>query len=625
MRGLTDQNNDDGLYRVLIVDDNPGDADLTLERLSEAHSTAIASSIASTLGEAIEMLRTLLFDIVILDLNLPDSRGFETFQTLQEKSASAVPVVIVSGMVNRELREQGLREGAHEVISKDELRHRWFAMSVMYVIERNRARVRGRQMEKLLNTTPDAVVVLSMQGKVQYINASASRIFGWNPTESLNRSFPFQVERNKTSEVKIPQNNKNDLFGEMRVVEFVWQGEPSLLIDIRDITEQKNMEMQLLLSDRMVSIGTLAAGVAHEINNPLASLIGNLSMVSEKLPQLEPAGPLISQIREEIQDAQEAAERVQTIVRDLKVFSRPEDETVGPVDAFSVMDSTLRMARNEIRHRATIVKHYKDVPTVQANKSRLSQVLLNLLVNAAQALPADRYSENKIHIAIGKDERGHAVIQITDNGMGMPPHVQRRIFTPFFTTKPEGKGTGLGLAISHRIIASLNGTISFQSQEGKGTTFTIVLPPSNEALPMHQKRGNTPVSSLLLPTTTAHILVVDDEDIIIRLFQRALGRNHNVLGLTDANTALQRLLEGDTFDIIFCDLMMPTMTGMTFYEEVSKLGKGQEKDIVFMTGGAFTEEARTFLAHVSNSLLGKPFDITELRSLVEDTVTSSKR
>jgi signal transduction histidine kinase/CheY-like chemotaxis protein len=382
----------------------------------------------------------------------------------------------------------------------------------------------------------------------------------------------------------------------------------------RDVSDKKQTEMQLMLADRMASVGTLAAGVAHEINNPLASVIANLDMALVDMRDVPEGGGLPRDLVEELRDARAAADRVREIVRDLKIFSRAEDDKRGPVDVEQVLESTLRMAWNEIRHRAKLVKNYHKVPFVDANESRLGQVFLNLLVNAVQAIPEGRYDENQISVSTGTDGAGRVVVSIADTGSGIPLHVRSRLFTPFFTTKPVGVGTGLGLAISHRIVASFGGTITFETEVGKGTEFHVTLPSIDSVeLPVVGRattRGAAP--------RRGRVLVVDDEDMLTQAICRYLSSNHDVAGVSNGRDALDRLAAGERYDIILCDLMMPQVTGMELYAEVKRMDPEQASKIVFLTGGAFTANAREFLDQTPNRRLEKPFDLKTLRRLVND-------
>ena len=240
--------------------------------------------------------------------------------------------------------------------------------------------------------------------------------------------------------------------------------------------EKRRTREQLLVIERMASVGTLAAGVAHEINNPLAAVMANIELALRTLGSLPPEVPEVAELTAELRDAHEAAYLVRQIVRDVKLFSRPGDDQAGPVDLRLVLDGAARMAWNEIRYRARLVKDYGDVPPVWATEARLGQVFLNLLINAAHALPVGRADSNRIAIVTRTDAQGRAVVEIVDTGSGILPENLPRLFTPFFSTKPIGSGSGLGLAICRRIVRELGGEIEVRSQAGQGTTVTVTIP-----------------------------------------------------------------------------------------------------------------------------------------------------
>ncbi len=251
---------------------------------------------------------------------------------------------------------------------------------------------------------------------------------------------------------------------------------------VRDVTERKALEARLIRADRMASLGTLAAGVAHEINNPLTYVLLHLGYLARELPKLgaalrgnDDAERRLDDLGRRIAETLDGVERVELIVRDLKLFSRPEAERREPVDVRRVIDSAANMAASEIRHRARLRKEYMHVRPILATEARLGQLFLNLLVNAAQAIPEGEADKNEISISVHeKGER--VVVEVRDTGCGIPPEVQARIFDPFFTTKPVGVGTGLGLSICHGIVESLGGEIRVESRPGAGSKFTVLLP-----------------------------------------------------------------------------------------------------------------------------------------------------
>jgi PAS domain S-box-containing protein len=380
----------------------------------------------------------------------------------------------------------------------------------------------------------------------------------------------------------------------------------------RDVTQRREIEQQLTIADRMASVGTMAAGVAHEINNPLASVIGNLDLVTRKLAAL--GGGEVEQVRDELRDAAQAAERVREIVRDLTMFSAAEDERRTPVDVRRVLETTLRMAGAEIRARAVIVRELADVPRVEANEARLGQVFLHLLLNAAQAIPEGNPERHSIKVTTGV-EGGRVVITVSDTGVGIAPEARARIFTPFFTTKPIGVGTGLGLSICHRIVTALGGEIDFRSELGKGSDFRVALPVSSTApAEPPRRRQSSP------PPRRGRVLVIDDEPLITRTIRRILGTDHDVTIAENGEVGLAALGAGVTFDVILCDLMMPVMSGMDLHAELARTAPATAQRMVFMTGGAFTARARSFLDAVDNLRLDKPFDASSLRALVNGLI-----
>ena len=384
----------------------------------------------------------------------------------------------------------------------------------------------------------------------------------------------------------------------------------------RDVSDKKQTELHLMVADRMASVGTLAAGVAHEINNPLASVIANLDMALQDVTLLAQSTTLPPDLADELHDARAAADRVREIVRDLKIFSRAEEERQGAVDVEHVLESTLRMAWNELRHRARLVKNYAKVPLVEANESRLGQVFLNLIINAVHAIPMGNYEGNQITISTALDARGLVVVSIGDTGSGIPLAVRPRLFTPFFTTKPVGVGTGLGLAISHRIITQLGGELTFESEVGKGTEFRVTLPLAINPAPRRSSQRHT----LQPPVRRGKVLVIDDEEALATAIKRYLSNDHDVTAVYSASAALDLFESGARYDVILCDLMMPQITGMELHELVDRLDKEQAAKMVFVTGGAFTASARDFLATTTNRRLEKPFDLKELKKLVNDLI-----
>jgi methyl-accepting chemotaxis protein len=242
---------------------------------------------------------------------------------------------------------------------------------------------------------------------------------------------------------------------------------------------------QLVLADRRITVGRLAAGVAHEINNPLAWLTGNLQFIAEELATLREAiaarddaaaAGILEELDLAVRETQEGGRRVAVIVRGLKTFARDDDDRRAPLSLDAALEAAIGMAMHEIKHRARLVRAFEDAPRVVGNEVRLSQVFLNLLMNAAQALPDDGCDAHEIRVSLAVEPGGDAVVEVKDTGSGIAPENLPRIFEPFFTTKPVGVGSGLGLSISRNIVQSHGGDITVASAPGLGTTFRVVLP-----------------------------------------------------------------------------------------------------------------------------------------------------
>ncbi|AGC41556.1 sensory box histidine kinase/response regulator [Myxococcus stipitatus DSM 14675] len=492
----------------------------------------------------------------------------------------------------------------------------------------------------LLEGVPDAAAI-ERDGHIVYANAALVGTLGFERAEQLvGRQLSEFVKDMRgadssragalTGERRLVRRDGRTRVAEVVSLPLRFDGQPAVVSIARDVTEQRQLQARLTLADRLASVGTLAAGIAHEINNPLAFVLSNLSFLSDEfrrhLPPGEGAAALQARLRGEpdlgewddvLHEACEGAERVRQIVRQLKTFSRPDEERVSPLDVHTVLESVAMMAANEIRHRAQLRREYGDIPPVMANEGKLSQVFLNLVVNAAQAIPEGSAHRHEIRLATRRDGRSRVVVEVQDTGVGIPREVIDRIFDPFFTTKPVGVGTGLGLSICHSIIHGLGGEITVDSELGKGTTFRVALPtmePDARAAP-----PVLDVTTLPLSPPRGRVLVVDDEPAVGRVLQRIL-RGHEVEVACSGRQALELLEKGLEPDAVLCDVMMPDLTGRDVYESVRRAHAGLEGRFVFVSGGAFTTGAREFLASIPNPLLEKPFDESRVRHVVEELV-----
>jgi signal transduction histidine kinase len=409
--------------------------------------------------------------------------------------------------------------------------------------------------------------------------------------------------------------------------------------------ERREQAARLEETDRLALLGTVAAGVGHEINNPLSFAIGNLEFIDEAMPAMrtELVGLLDTSItleqRESIErvlsrfdevrgllaDSRTGVGRVRMLVRNLRSLSaRPVDRR-EKLDLTKVVEASVSMASGQLKYRATLVRNYGDSVQVWGDEGRLCQVFLNLLVNAAQSMRTDRFESNRISVRT-LVEGDWSIVEIRDTGRGMSQTLQSRIYEPFFTTKGAEGGTGLGLSISKEIVAAHGGHIEVQSESERGSVFRVYLPlPKHETAPLVAATAPPPASAVMpvARTVRPRVWVLDDEPIVGQIMSRALQASCDVWVARAPRELLARLDAGDTFDVCCCDLMMPQMTGMEVRARIAARWPQLLPRMIFVTGGPSTEEGRDFIARPDVLVLDKPFDIENLRSTVRSVSSAA--
>jgi two-component system NtrC family sensor kinase len=381
-----------------------------------------------------------------------------------------------------------------------------------------------------------------------------------------------------------------------------------LLFD--DQTERRRLQDQLIQSEKMSAIGQLIAGIAHDLNNPLASVLGFADFLTE-VPHVPPS------IREPLTVIREEAERASSIVRNLLGFARKQEHQRRPTALKPLLDGTFVLLRNQLMaHRVeALIEVEPDLPLPDIDPNQIQQVFVNLINNAAQAV-ASTGRPGTIVVRARRWMDGVA-IDIIDDGPGMSEALAAQVFEPFFTTKAEGEGTGLGLSISQGIVKEHGGRIMLSTEEGKGSTFTVQLPvgarsplPSNDA-------------AARVPTKRLRVLVVDDEPHILHYMRATLEAwGHIPVVAGDGEEALS-LACSEPFDLIISDLRMPRFGGREFYEELSRRNTDMAARLVFSTGDTVRGDTLAFLETLDRPYLHKPFSLAELRTLLADVVRES--
>ncbi len=511
----------------------------------------------------------------------------------------------------------------------------------------------------LMNASKEGIAIINQHHQVVEANRAFGERLGYEPDEVLNlHTWDWDASMNEadvraafsdltttsgTFETRHRCKDGSLIDTEVSAHGALVGGEALVFTISRDLTEKKHMQASLAQSDRLATMGMLAAGVAHEVNNPLAYVLSSLESLSTDMPRLgtclerchrelehhlgaeaasellggvsEPGLPLdFKDIAQRFEDALSGARRIRSIARSLSTFARVERDELVAVDIHDTIDSAANMAYNEIKFRARLFKDYGSLEKTLASEGCLSQVFLNLLINAAHAIDEGNVAANEIRIRTWQDGR-EACIEVSDTGQGIPKENLDRVFEPFFSTKIAGVGSGLGLPISRNIVESYAGRIEVQSEYGQGSSFVVRLPTG---LP-EPARAPTVTAGPPLRPVRGRIMIVDDEPAIRRTLARLL-RPYDVVAVSSGDAAIRLLTEDQRFDLIVCDVIMPAVSGPELHRWLRTHHPALARRVVFITGGAFASNAAAYLASSDNICLQKPFDAAVLTRTIAELI-----
>ncbi|MBI5496750.1 MAG: response regulator [Deltaproteobacteria bacterium] len=490
------------MTRVLVVEDDPQVGDFIEKSLQRQGYDVPAR--AATGDQALALAREHLPDLVLMDIGLKGPvDGIAAAEQVRDQLG--MPVVFLTAYTDEVYIRRARATDAYGYLIKpfhpQELRTVIEFALYKHAITR-RLVERERFVSTALRSIADAVIALDMDGRVTLMNAVAEALAGVAEADALGRPVR-EVYRALDPDTRAPAPVPGParladlpepalrLLVSASGVEIPVEESVSPMVDdagrawgavlvFRDVTERRALERRLGISERLASLGTLAAGFAHEINNPLAYVVTNLDYLQKALDGVEAAvgaGTAFAEIHAALHEAQEGAARVGRIVADVKGLSRPQGENRVWLDVHQVLEAAVKITRHLWPSRATIVRELEPVAPVQANEARLGQLFVQLLLNAAQAIPGPGEAP-RIRVATRPAADGRILVEVEDNGPGIAPEVLGRVFDPFFTTRPVGSGPGLGLSICHRIVTDLGGTISLDSAPGRGTRVRVELPAS---------------------------------------------------------------------------------------------------------------------------------------------------
>jgi two-component system, cell cycle sensor histidine kinase and response regulator CckA len=631
------------VVRVLLIEDNPVEARLLVEYVRMANATDVVLEHAPTLAEALRRLSTEPFQAVLLDLALPDGPGgLGTFARVMA-AAPGLPVILLTTADDEMVAARAVQAGAQDYLAKTEIHPMLLVRAIRYAVERRAAAAALQESEEkyrvVVETASDGVVTVDETNVIQFANRAAERMFGYAEGELLGRpvtelmppdqrdghrnglaryvatgeqrrdwsQFPAMGRRTDGSEVPLELS-----FGESRL-----GGQRVFTAVIRDITERRRAEDALRESEerlrqaqKMEAVGRLAGGIAHDFNNLLTVIRGHTQLM------LLDIDPEAADLREGLQDVELAVDRAANLTRQLLAFSRQQVQQPQVLDLNAVVEDVARMLQRLIGEQVELqVVLDPDARPVWADRGQMEQVLLNLAVNARDAMPNGGRLRLCTRNATGEGGE-HAVIEVSDTGVGMDAAVRERMFEPFFTTKPQGKGTGLGLAMVYGIVKQSDGFIEVESEPGNGTTVRVAL-PHTERVAAGRERS---VATAEPTPGRGTVLLAEDEPAVRQLARRVLARaGYTVLEAEDGVAALETARSDPRVDLLLTDLIMPRMGGRELARQLRADRPGLR--VLYMSG--YADSDRELELSSTEAFLEKPFNPMALAAKVDELLRAN--
>jgi signal transduction histidine kinase len=515
-------------------------------------------------------------DVVVTEVRMPEMSGLQLLTTLRVRGVAA-PVIMLSSLARTSDILSAINHGAFDYV------------------------VRDQAIEPLR---------LALQRAMQHVHLVRENVRLLTELDRVNAEMEARV-RDRTANL---ERDNARLLAERGQLEAA-------------MARVSETQEQLVQVEKMASIGMLTAGIAHEINNPLAFLLPNFELIevwlgaakdgrtTDRVPSLEELAKLVAECRAGL-------DRISRLVRQLRVFSHPGRPNLGPVDVDAIARSVVGLVEREIAGRAEVTVYCGPDCVARGNEDQLRQVLLNLILNSAQSFSPEGEG-GRIEVVVDQKD-GEITIRVIDNGCGIAPENLRRVFDPFFTTKPVGFGTGLGLSISRDLVKKMDGNITLESQLGRGTVVSVTLrkwregPPTQE----HLDALRTPTPELISPNVGRRlsIIIIEDETALIAPLRRMLATYHDILTFSDPRDGMRCLIEREPPDVIICDINMPVIGGVELYQEVTKVRPFLARRFLFLTGG-ISDEAAPLLAD-ERRVLEKPVHRESLISAIEAIAAS---
>ncbi len=629
--------------RILILEDVPTDAQLMEEELRR-RNVAFTSKVVATRRAFVAALRDFAPDVILSDYMLPQFNGMKALSLAKELSPDE-PFIIVTGSINEQTAVECIKAGAADYVTKDHLGR--LVPAVQGALEKKREREERERAEralerseerfrKLFEESNDAIFIHTLDGRILDVNSRACQMIGYSAEQlrtmriqSLHAEDAQQASSTALEETdesrsarfecgfKRADGTRIDVEVSARLVD---KEEGLVQAIVRDITERKTLEEQLWQSQKLEAIGRLAGGVAHDLNNLLVVMGGYAQMV---LDALDPDSPL----RKDTEHVIAASKRAADLTRQLLAFARRQPLAPIVLNINDLVENTSNMLQRIIgEHIALEFFPAPDLGNVRADVGQIEQVLMNLAVNARDAMRnGGRLTIKTANATLDEDyarayvsvQPGpHVMLSVSDTGCGMDQEVQRKIFEPFFTTKAVGKGTGLGLATVYGVVKQHGGSIWVYSEPGKGTTFKVYLPRVDaeaEAL-----RAATPALHSAGGTET--ILLVEDEESVRQLAERVLRqRGYDVLAAAGAGEAEDLFAQrADDIGLVLTDVVMPGRSGLVLYRRLAAYRPSLK--VLYVSGYSETAFVPEEVFRSGSGFLQKPFTADELARKVREVL-----
>ncbi|MCB0176989.1 MAG: response regulator [Anaerolineae bacterium] len=638
--------------KVLLIEDNPGDAYLIKYLLKESLTADFQVKNAGHLGKGLDILDHEDFDVILLDLQLPDSHGIETLEKVQQHVLH-IPIVLLTGLDDEAFALEAVREGAQDYLVKGKIESDLLVRTLKYAIERKQSEqmIRRRNLElALLNEerhrlstaleqTAESIIITDAENMIVYVNPAFERVTGYSHSEVIGLSPDFlcskkhDIERYRALQLAIAagrvwhgrltgKKKDNSLYVFESTVTPV-RDDDGIIVNYvsvqRDVTREMALEEQYRQAQKMEAVGQLAAGIAHDFNNLLTVINGFAALLQTEIDEDHSAQESVDRILH-------AGRRAADLVSKLLAFSREQAIKPEVVDLNHIISDMTKVLHSMAGEQINLeINLAPNLWLTRTDLAQIEQVIINLVVNARDAMPDGGQLRLETHnVVLGEDNNLDALpgkyieLSVSDTGFGMCDEIKCHMFEPFFTTKEVGQGTGLGLAIVFGIVKQSDGHIHVSSELGRGTTFKIYLPWVSDACITTCYKEPTVAASCGFET----ILFVEDDKEMRALIRWVLQKyNYNLIEAANGEEALTIYnTYPDPIHLLLTDVVMPGMSGKALTEQLRT--KRSELKVIYMSGYSNEAISHYGVSEIDFAFLRKPFSPVELANKIRCTLDS---